>query len=202
MTEKITGIILAGGQSKRMGTDKGLIGLSGKPLISYAIDTLSGICGEILISANDDAYNSFGLKVVPDLMTGQGPMGGIYSCMKAVKTKYVIVLSCDMPFVDKQIIDLLLTGKNHYQAVLPGHKGFMQPVCALYNSEILPIIEHHLFSGKLKLAGFIEMLNHKIVEISYEDEYKLLSINTKSELLEAERMILNLKMKSEKKDID
>lgn len=101
-----------------------------------------------------------------------------------------------------KIIDLLLTGKNDYQAVLPGHKGFMQPVCALYNSEILPIIEQHLFSGKLKLAGFIEMLNHKIVEISLEDEYKLLSINTKSELLEAERMILNLKMKSEKKDID
>jgi molybdopterin-guanine dinucleotide biosynthesis protein A len=202
MSKEITGIILAGGQSKRMGTDKGLILLNGKPLISYAIDTLSGFCDEIIISANDDAYNSFGLKVVPDLMTGQGPMGGIYSCLKAVKTKYAIVLSCDMPFVDRQIIELLLTGQKHFQAVLPGYNNFMQPVCALYNSEILPLIEHHLFSGKLKLAGFVEMLNHKIVDISNEDEYKLLSINTKSELLKAERMILNLKMKSEKKDID
>jgi molybdopterin-guanine dinucleotide biosynthesis protein A len=188
MLNNITGIILAGGQSKRMGSEKGLVLLHGKPLISYAIGILSGFCDTVLISSNSDAYDDLGLKVVPDLLANKGPMGGVYSCLKEVKTSFAFVLSVDMPLVDRQIIDRLLAEKDEYQVVLPCLQGFVQPVCACYKHEILPLLETELIAERLKLKGFIETLHYKAIDISVEDGYTLFSINTKEDVLKASGM--------------
>ena len=79
--KEITGIVLAGGKSSRMGQEKGLAEFDGKPMIAYALEALAPLCTEILISSNSNAYNHLGYRVVPDIIANSGPMGGIYSCM-------------------------------------------------------------------------------------------------------------------------
>jgi len=78
----ITGIILAGGKSSRMGKDKGWVLFRKKPLIDYAVELLGGICQSIVISANNSAYDKLGLPVYHDIIPDSGPMGGIYTCLK------------------------------------------------------------------------------------------------------------------------
>jgi len=82
---KITGSILAGGESRRMGTEKGLVDFRGKPMIAYAVDAFLPYCDQILISANNASYNYLGFQVVKDEFPDSGPLGGIYSCLKQLQ---------------------------------------------------------------------------------------------------------------------
>jgi molybdenum cofactor guanylyltransferase len=82
---QITGIILAGGQSSRMGTDKAMLQIDGKTLMERAIEICKPICHEILISSNNPKHENFGFTVIPDEIKNCGPMGGIYSCLKNLK---------------------------------------------------------------------------------------------------------------------
>jgi len=86
---KITGIILAGGKSSRMGMDKGFCALNGKPMVQYAIDILEQTCDSIIICSNNSDYELFDLPVIPDIIKDIGPMGGIYSGLKNSKTQWV-----------------------------------------------------------------------------------------------------------------
>ncbi len=101
---RVTGVVLAGGRSSRMGQDKSLMLFNGRPLISYAIDTLRQVCDQVVISANQSVYEFTGCTVWPDIMPFQAPMIGIYSCLKRSKTYWNFFLSCDMPLVDAAVI--------------------------------------------------------------------------------------------------
>lgn len=103
--DEITGIILAGGKSSRMGKDKGLCDFKGKALVSYAIETLRPLCGNLMISANyfPEKYAEFDLPVIADEVKNIGPMGGILSCLKQSHTQHNLVLSCDTPFVTTDV---------------------------------------------------------------------------------------------------
>ena len=91
---EITGIILAGGKSSRMGTDKGLLLLNGKPMVKYVIDVLSKVTSKIIIIANNDEYKQFGYKVYSDLIKDKGPVGGIYTAMNYTNSNTNICISC------------------------------------------------------------------------------------------------------------
>jgi len=113
----VTGIILAGGKSSRMGAEKGLQELCAKPLIHYAIEVLSGLCNTIIISSSSEAYKSLGHKVVADVIPGIGPMGGIYSALQQSKTEENLVLSCDLPFVSQELMSYILEYSMGYCVV-------------------------------------------------------------------------------------
>ncbi len=106
--QKYTGIILAGGQSSRMGKEKGLMRWKGKTLIEHAIAILSPLCENIIISANNDHFDSFGYPVVGDLFPGCGPMGGIFSVLTKSETLNNLVIPSDTPFVTPDISALNL----------------------------------------------------------------------------------------------
>ena len=114
-----TGIILAGGKSSRMGADKGLLELGGKPLITYAFQALSGLCTTILISSSSEAYHSFGYQVIEDVFPGIGPMGGIYSALGKSKTEKNLILSCDLPFASKELMSYILQNSDVHQVAVP-----------------------------------------------------------------------------------
>ncbi|PKP35407.1 MAG: molybdenum cofactor guanylyltransferase, partial [Bacteroidetes bacterium HGW-Bacteroidetes-17] len=130
----ITGIILAGGKSRRMGKEKGLIELNGKQLIQYAIEVLKPICETILISTNSNFYDFLSYQKIADEFPDSGPMGGIYSCLKASKTNQNLVLSCDMPFINSQLLKELIENSHEYDIVVPwnGEQRF-EPMCAFYH---------------------------------------------------------------------
>jgi len=195
---EVTGIILAGGKSSRMGTDKGLQELCGKPLISYSIKLLSEICSTIIISTSSDAYQSFGYKTVADEIPGIGPMGGIYSALKQSKTEKNLVLSCDLPFVSVELLSYILKSAEGYQVAVPwqGSQHY-EPLCGFYHLSILDQISNYIQNNNYKLPDlFNEISINRLVIDNQSDFYSenlFLNVNSKHDLATAENLMHNRK---------
>jgi len=175
----LTGIILAGGKSERMGKDKGLMDWKGKPLVQYSIEALRQFCDHIIISTNNDEYARFGFPLIKDEYPNIGPMGGLHAGLKASKSEHHIILSCDMPLVDAEIIRLLLTGSENYQAVVPVVDGRLIPVCAYYHWSALPLLEREIRAGLHKTVLFLQRLRVKELLIRSRGlQNKFVNINT------------------------
>jgi molybdenum cofactor guanylyltransferase len=152
-----TGIILAGGQSSRMGKEKGLIEWKGKTLIEYAIAVLSPICENILISANNDHFDSLGYPVIEDLIPGCGPMGGIFSALTRSETRNNLVIPSDTPFVTQEVYQYLMSHEGSFDVIVPvDHDSFYQPLCAVYSRSVLPAMEMQINE---RILGFTPLLN-------------------------------------------
>lgn len=164
--DKITGIILAGGKSSRMGMDKGFCALNGKPMIQYAIDVLDQLCDTIIISSNNADYELFEFPVIPDIIKDIGPMGGIYSGLKHSKTQHNFFISCDMPMVTVELVQHILSSKEGFDAVIPTWNNFTEPMCAYYNKNILDNLTELIQKGDYKLQSIIQNLNHRTLEIT------------------------------------
>jgi molybdenum cofactor guanylyltransferase len=191
---EVTGIILAGGKSSRMGTDKALQELCGKPLISYAIHVLSSLCGEILISSSSTAYTDFGYKVVADEFPGIGPMGGIYSALQQSKTEMNLVLSCDLPFVTKELLSHILEHSEGYQVAVPWMGGrHYEPLCGFYRLSVRDRMRAFIGNGNYKLPDlFDEIRINKLIIDKESGLYKenlFMNVNSKHDLKAAEKLM-------------
>lgn len=187
----VTGIILAGGKSSRMGAEKGVQLLHGEALISYSIKALSGLCDTILISSDSDTYNNFGFQVVADQFPGIGPMGGIYSCLKQSTSEVNLVLSCDLPFVTGELFSYILSNSQGYDVAIPWLGGrHYEPLCGFYHLSTMRMIEKYILSGNYKLPDMFENINiNKLIidkELGFYNENLFSNINCKRDLLDAE----------------
>ena len=109
----ITGIILAGGKSSRMGTDKGFLVLKGKSFIQHSIDVLKPLVSEIIIVSDNPEYDAFNFKRIEDIIKDAGPIAGICSGLKASSSQYNLVLSCDIPLIKAEILQKLINAINN-----------------------------------------------------------------------------------------
>ena len=187
----ITGIILAGGLSSRMGSDKGLVQLCRKPLISYAVDALSGLCNEIIISSASEAYNAMGFAVVKDEIPDIGPMGGIYSALRQSKTPDNLVLSCDLPFVSNDLMNYILEQSDGFEVAVPceGTEHY-EPLCGYYNQSVLGIMSDYIQKSNYKLPDLFREVAINRLQINgpfgFYHKNLFLNVNTKHDLKEAE----------------
>lgn len=150
----ITGIVLAGGKSSRMGADKGLLLFRGKPLVTWTTELLGGFCHRILISSNNKDYEVFGYQVVEDVYKDSGPMSGIASCLAVSESEVNLVLTCDMPFVDATVIEALIQQSGSGMFVVPlDERGFAEPLCGIYLKSTLPLIESSIRTGAFKMTS-------------------------------------------------
>jgi molybdenum cofactor guanylyltransferase len=160
--EKPGGIILAGGQSRRMGTDKALLRLTpdSPRLIELAVNTLAPLTASIIISANTpDKYAWLNLPVVPDNFPGCGPLAGLEATLSITPTTWNFALACDMPQVQPSLLSYLWerAQTSSVVAVVPlDRAGLPQPLCAIYNQAALPYIRTQLKSGNFKLRTWLE----------------------------------------------
>lgn len=160
-TEKITGIVLAGGKSKRMGKDKSKIPFHGKSLIEYPIQLLHKFCDEILISAEIDKYSEYPYAKVPDETKNNGPLLGIYSCLKASKNKINIVVTCDMPMLSDALTNYLINHSLGFDLVMPFHKGHHEPLFSIYTKALIPVIESLFAKNDYGPLSLIPLVNFK-----------------------------------------
>jgi molybdenum cofactor guanylyltransferase len=194
----VTGIILAGGKSSRMGTDKGLQELSGKPLISYAIHALAGICSEILISSSSDAYRPYGYRLVADEFPGIGPIGGIYSALRQSKTIQNLVLSCDLPFVQKDLLSYILENSEEYQVAVPwmGNQHY-EPLCGFYRLTVLEKMTDFIKDENYKLPDLFDQIriNKLIINqgMGFYHDFLFMNVNSKHDLAAAEKLMQSRK---------
>lgn len=167
---QFTGIILAGGKSTRMGTDKGMVKLHNKFLIDYSLEALKPYCPTILISSNNDEYNIFGYPVIKDLVLDAGPMGGIYSCLINSGSDYNLVLACDMPMVGDQIIKLLVSKAGSAKIVVfANSEERIEPLCGSYNKDILPVLTKRIRLREYTLNSLIRSVDHRILSLPSKD---------------------------------
>lgn len=187
MTGKMTGIILAGGRSSRMGTDKGLVQFNGKPLIRYSLDIFLDLCSEILISTNSKGYDHPGVRVVSDIIPDSGPMAGIYSCLLQSTNEINLVLPCDMPFVTADIFRHLLEKIGNSMICVPWHgSGRYEPLCGIYRRSVLPLMKEFMEAKNLKLPDLFKCASFTPLLISdirpRLNEHYFFSINSQDEL--------------------
>lgn len=190
----VTGIILAGGKSSRMGTEKGLQELCGKPLISYAINSLSTLCDSIIISSSANEYQFLGYQLVADEFPGIGPMGGIYSALRKSPTSENLVLSCDLPFVSGDLLTYILNNSTGYQVAVPwqGSQHY-EPLCGFYDKSILDSMSGFIERGNYKLPDLYEevSINKLIIsdKLNFYRSELFFNVNSKHDLSTAENMM-------------
>lgn len=167
----ITGIVLAGGKSKRMGRDKGLMMYGNKPLVQHSIDLLSAFTNDILIVTDKEEYGRFGYPLVTDEIPGCGPLGGLYSGLKASGSDQNIVVGCDMPYLSKAFLDYLINAQTGFDVVVPMHLGMLEPLAALYSKSILDHIETNIRMRNFKLANSIYKSRYLELPIGPEQDF-------------------------------
>ena len=167
--------ILAGGKSSRMGEDKGLKLLHGKPLIQYVIDSLIPCFPEIKISTNNQEYEKFGYELVADSIPEKGPMGGIYAALKNSSYDDIFITGCDMPCISASSFERLLQQKNQSATVVVYNER-IQPLFGIYNRNLIPLMETKIEQNKLKMIDFLQEAGATFIEMDNEDVF--LNINT------------------------
>jgi len=157
LKKDITGVILAGGQARRMqGQDKGLILLNDKPMIEYVIEILKPQVGVLLINANrnHDQYAKHGFDIISDELSGYcGPLAGMASSLNKTETVYMLTAPCDSPFIPDDLVQRLITSLESKNAdISVAHNGErMQPVFCLMKKELLPSMNDFLNQGERKI---------------------------------------------------
>lgn len=184
--EKITGIILAGGKSSRMGEEKGLVTFENKKLIEYSIAVFEQMNYEIIIIANDSRYEQFGYPVFQDIVHEKGPLGGLYTGLHHSKTNWNAILTCDLPKITTSIFKELekeIFHENDYDVVFSSYKDRINPLTALYNTSAKEKIKSCIDNDKLKVRLLQGELNIKTIPFSNKYANNFININSKNELL-------------------
>lgn len=187
VTAKITGVILAGGQGRRMGSvDKGLKLLRGRPMAQWVIERLAPQVAELLINANQnlDAYARFGYRVIPDEIGGfAGPLAGLHRGLTDASHELVATVPCDSPFLPADLIARLHAAMHANGAEIAVAKTGNQPhpVFCLCRKSVLPGLAAFLAGGGRKIDAWYSTL--KVIEVSFDDEADAFSnVNTEKEL--------------------
>ena len=181
--KNITVYILAGGKSSRMGTDKGLLLLSDKPMIQYVIDAVLPLTSSISIVSNNVEYKRFGFPVISDLIEDKGPVGGIYTALSNSTTETNLILSCDSPFVSLKLIQNLIKRSSGVDVCIPSYKSRIHPLLGVYKKSNSKVFKSCLENDILKLKAVNQKLNTLIVNVeALHDEREFTNLNTKTDL--------------------
>jgi len=181
----VSGIVLAGGQGRRMGgVDKGLQLLRGRPMIEWVLERLAPQVSEVIVNANQnlEKYQTYGHRVVPDEIAGfAGPLAGLHAGLKAASNPLVITVPCDSPFLPSDLVLRLKQslGENHLAVARTGEQP--HPVFSLMKRQVRESLEAFLAAGGRKIDAWYAAL--QVVEVSFDDQADAFrNINTLDEL--------------------
>ena len=185
----ITGIILSGGKSMRMGVNKAFIKIDGIPII-YRIYTLfKKLFNEIIIVTDKkELFANLDVKIFSDLIPHQGALGGIYTGLFFSSFHYSFCVACDMPFLQESVIQYLIHQIDDHDIILPRTRDGFQPLHAIYSKNCLEPIKKMMTGEKSRIIDFYPLVNTKIIE---EEDFcfldpqrsSFININTPEELL-------------------
>lgn len=148
MYNDITGIILAGGKSTRMGENKSFLILNGKPAIQNTIDLMKSLFSEVILITNEpDLYEFLGVTQYMDIYKNVGPIAGIHSGLTKSHTRKNFIISCDIPLMTKRMIESIINYPSESDIVVAKADGFIQQLCGIYSNSVLPIIEELIESS-------------------------------------------------------
>lgn len=164
----MNGIILAGGENRRMGTDKAFLEIDGRPMIDHILAVFSKLFEKTIVVTNTpDRYRDYDVEVTSDALDIRGPLTGIYSGLLKSTEEYNFVAACDMPFLNPRLISYMGDIAAGQDAVVPQFNGFLEPLHAIYRRGILPVIETQIRRQDRQIRG---LFDHIQVRYVTEDE--------------------------------
>jgi molybdopterin-guanine dinucleotide biosynthesis protein A len=198
MTWQVSGAILAGGQSRRMGSDKAALRIQGEPLLQRTVRLLASITTDVaIIGPPERAALAPGVPIFPDRWPQQGPLGGIATALQALAGEAVLVVGCDMPFLHAGLLCYLIALAPEYDAVVVRSDGEAHPLHAVYQRRCLPTLEEQLQAGNLRVQQFLARLVVRFVEGEELDRFdpqhlSTFNANTPEEWARALRLLSTL----------
>lgn len=192
MISDCTAIILAGGDSKRMGRDKAALPFNGETLLQSVITNVQPLFAQTLVSVRELR----GDVALPQICDGQadgGPLVALISALEAITTPWAFVVACDMPFVAPALITHLASLRADHQAVVPEVNEHAQPMAAFYARSALPLLQSSLASGNKSLTGALKALDVRYVAadelVQFDQQlHSFFDLDTPQDLNLAERM--------------
>jgi molybdopterin-guanine dinucleotide biosynthesis protein A len=185
----LTGIILSGGKSIRMGENKAFIEIEGVPIIHRIHTLFKNLFLETIIVTNQkDLFSNLESRIYNDLLPQRGVLGGLYTGLFFSSFQYSFCVACDMPFLKEKVIEYLIKDIEGYDVIVPRTTDGLQPLHAIYSKNCLGPIKKVIEQEKFKIIDIYPMVNVKIIK---DEEFKSLdpmgesfiNINTPEELL-------------------
>lgn len=184
----LTVAIQAGGKSSRMGQDKSFVDFNGRPMIEHVLESVEGLGSELLLVTNKpDEYRHLGLTMVGDVYPGLGPLAGIHTTLQHAGNPYALVVACDMPWLNRDLLAHMISLRPTADAVVPLWDKFPEPLHAIYSKACLEPIEENLRAERLKITRFfgqvdVHYLKRDEIERFDPDGRSFANINTPDEL--------------------
>lgn len=193
----MTGIVLAGGLSTRLGRDKAFIRLNSATLLEMVMSTLKNVVERIIVVVNEpekfEHFISADTRVLTDRVPHQGPLGGILTGLEVSPDFHNLVVSCDAPFVKKDLISFLVSQADNFDIVVPRINSHLEPLLAVYSRNCIRYASESLEKKDFRIISFFPKVKVKYVEadVLRENDPELLSffnINTEEELKKAKEI--------------
>ncbi len=187
----MTAVILAGGESRRMGRDKAFLPLFGRPVIEWILGTLRPLFRRIIIVANrPQLYSGYGAEVMRDALDIRGPLTGIYTALSVSEGGYNFVFGCDMPFLNPGLISYMQRQADGFDAVVPMVRGLAEPLHTIYHKRLAHVIKDRLMRGERRIQSIFDAADVRYIteeEIDRIDPEKrsFVNLNTPEEYKEA-----------------
>ena len=189
-------VLQAGGRSSRMGQDKALLPFMGTTMLDYILEQVKGLGEETLIITNQPQnYGDFAYPLFSDVISNVGALGGLYSAIYHAQHEYVLVLGCDMPFINRGFLDYMLELALDFDVVIPRMEpnGFAEPFRAIYKQSCLEPVKVAIDSGQRRVISFFDAVNVRYIEGDeierFDPEYRsFFNVNTPEDFARAEQM--------------
>lgn len=191
----VTGIILAGGLSRRLGRDKAVEPIDGQPLVGRVMDALAQIADELVVVVNTPQRGRElplpdSAVVAVDIYPNAGSLGGIFTGLSSASNQWGIVVACDMPFLNLDLLSYLLSFRESHDAVVPVLDDRPEPTHAAYSKVCLSAIDARLEAGDLKIARFfddvrVKYVSQRRVEKIDPERHSFFNVNTEEDLARA-----------------
>jgi len=186
--KSITGVILSGGKSTRMKTDKAFLKLGSSTMIEELVSRLEKKFSNLMIIANDrEKYARFGIEVIEDIIPDKGPLGGIYTGLIKSDSFYNFIFSCDAPFVNPGLIDYMISKAKGSDIIAPRWQDRFEPLHAIYSKNCIGAIERQLGKNELKVTNCfqyvkVRVINEKEISRFVSSQPFFANINTPQDL--------------------
>lgn len=162
----VLGVVLAGGRSRRLGTDKALVRLGNETLLERSVRTLEAVARHVVIAGGESGrYAIPGIPCLADTIPDAGPLGGLCAAMQSTDAETILLLACDLPFVSAPLMQLLLTTDAGTPVVIPRSGGIVQPLCGRFATNLRPSLQAYLAGGGRKVMGFVSTCPHAFCDI-------------------------------------
>ncbi|PKP12179.1 MAG: hypothetical protein CVU09_01415 [Bacteroidetes bacterium HGW-Bacteroidetes-4] len=177
----LTGIVMAGGKSSRMGTNKALLHFKGKRLIDRAVEIILPLVDKIIISSNQPLPD-IPYPFITDAVESIGPLGGLQACLNSSTTEWNILIPCDTPFLSVSLYQQMLQHTTAVDAVIAKHvDGKIEPLIGLYNRCLIPLMEEQIARGDYKLINLLHRA--RIYYFETEELHQFRNMNYPGDLL-------------------